>query len=277
VRASHSGILLVAALCAGLTSQAAWCAAAAAATPDTGAAAGDEMVVRGKALEKLRIQIKRAEDEVYARFNDINSTDLYDIHCYERAETGTRIKKRICLSNAWRAYDAAIAEATVRGFQAASIGGSGALAQAGRANQLATERRVVKELGELAHSDPALGAAMIRLGQAYQAEEFVAGVRPAWTLYREVAADDKGLPFDAQRLFEVRIGQVAWSHPLTTRTFTIARVTGHIRGMRMDCDKNDEKLAFEEDVDWTVPDAWGECTLHVKAKRGTTFALYEFE
>jgi hypothetical protein len=66
VRARHSGCLLVAALCAGLISQAAWCAAAAAATPDSSAAAGDEMVVRGKALEKLRIQIKRAEDEVYA-------------------------------------------------------------------------------------------------------------------------------------------------------------------------------------------------------------------
>jgi hypothetical protein len=283
MRRSLTGTLAFAALCAGFIPQPAWCSAGAAPPPGIGAPAGDEVVVRGKALEKLRIQIKLAENDVYARFNDINSSDLYDIHCYQRPRIGSRIEQRICLSNAWRAYDAAIAESTVRAMQGSgpensgSVSGDTGIAQASRANQLATERRVVNELGQLAHSDPALGAAMIRLGQAYQAEELLSGSGPVWTLYREVDPGEKGLPADAKHLFEVRVGQVAWSHPLTSRAFTIAGVRGQIRRMRVDCEQAHKKLEYEDDVDWTIPDAWGPCTLHVDAKRDTTFALYEFQ
>ncbi len=35
----------------------------------------DEIVVHGKALENLRVRIERAEDDVYTRFNEINSDD----------------------------------------------------------------------------------------------------------------------------------------------------------------------------------------------------------
>jgi hypothetical protein len=280
VRVSHAGTLLVTALCVGLMSQAASSAAEPTASPGEDAPAVDEIIVRGKALEKLRLQIKRAEEEVFARFNEINSTDLYDYHCYERNRFLSHIKEVVCQSNAWRKYDQAIAEATLRGYQSsvgAMPGGDSALAQASRANQLATELRIKKEMAELAHSDPALGAAVMRLGRAYQAEERMTGLRPFLTVDWEMPAGDTGLPFQAQRLFEVRIGTAAWSHWLTTRTFTIGSVSGHIRDLRLECGKIHRKLEYEEDVDWTIPDAWGECTLHVKAKRETTFALYEFE
>lgn len=86
-----------------------------------------------------------------------------------------------------------------------------------------------------------------------------------------------GLPFGAQRVVEVRIGEVAWSHTLTSHTFTIAGVHGRVRDLRLTCDNHDSKLAFKENVDWTVPVEWGACTLRVGAKRDTTFQLYEFE
>ena len=129
----------------------------------------------------------------------------------------------------------------------------------------------------LAREDPELGAAMVRLGQAYQAEELMTGSRADSTLYREVTGGDQGLPFDAQHLFEVRIGSTQWSQKLGTRTFTIVGVDGRIRGMRVTCDKADRKLEYKDGLDWTIPDGWGACTLSVDAKRGTTFALYEFE
>jgi hypothetical protein len=129
----------------------------------------------------------------------------------------------------------------------------------------------------LAREDPELRAAMERLGQAYQAEEQLSGLPPEWTLYREVTGGDDGLPFGARHLVEVRIGVTEWSRTLGTRTFTIAGVDGHIRGIRVACDKAERKLEYQEDSDWTIPDAWGACTLYVNAKRGTTFALYEFE
>jgi hypothetical protein len=134
----------------------------------------------------------------------------------------------------------------------------------------------MKELGQLAHKDPALHDAMMRVGQARLALETVTGAKAEWTLYRDVAPGDEGLPFGAKRLVEVRVGEASWNHSLTSRTFTIGSVTGGIRGLRLRCDRYDKNLRYEPDAEWTVPAAWNDCTLLVRAKRGTTFALYEF-
>lgn len=258
-------------------------AAAAAQTtaPATEPRADEEILVLGKRLEELRIRIRLAEDDVYARFNEINSDDLFDVHCYERPAGGSHIDRRRCLSNGWRQMDVAFADATVRDLQSRSGGvgsdGYSHIPQQYRAKQLRGEQLMTVEMRRLAHEDPGLRAAMERHSQAYQAEEQLTGLPPQWTLYREVSAGDDGLPFGAEHLVEVRIGVTEWSRPLRTRTFTIAGVDGHIRGIRVACDKAERRLEYQEDSDWTIPDAWGACTLYVNAKRGTTFALYEFE
>jgi hypothetical protein len=279
VKASYTA-LLITALSAGLIPQAVW------STADPPVKSGehvppDEIIVRAKALEKLRFEIKRSEEAVYARFNDINSNDLYDIHCYERRRFLSHINETVCLSNAWRKFDRAIAESTVQGMQGQSLGSvagtSTGFVQASRANQISTEQTIKKEMGELAHSDPALRAAVMHLGEVYQAEEAMTGLQSFRTLEWDVPAGDKGLPFQAQHLFQVRIGLVDWVHPLTSRSFTLGSVTGRIRDLRVNCGKTQHKLKYEADVDWTVPEAWGQCTLNVRATRETMFALYEFE
>jgi hypothetical protein len=247
----------------------------------------EEVLVLGERLEELRIRIRLAEDDVYARFNEINSDDLFDVHCYERASSSSRIERRRCLSNGWREMDTAFADATVRDLQSAGVqpgsanviglaAGYSHIPQQYLAKQLRGQQLLATEMRRLAHEDPQLRAAMERLGQAYQAEELLTGLPPEWTLYREVTAGEDGLPFGARHLVEVRIG-AEWNRALRTRTFTIAGVDGHIRAIRVACDNAERKLEYQEDSDWTIPDAWGACTLHVNAKRGTTFALYEFE
>jgi hypothetical protein len=243
----------------------------------------DEIVVHGKALENLRVRIERAEDDVYTRFNEINSDDSYDIHCYDRMQKGSHIKKRVCLSNAARAADVGIAQATVFALQggttgdgvALAPGGQTGVAQAQYAKQLEVEQRVRTELARLAQEDPALRADVERLGDAYRALDVVAGSRPGETLYAELGADKK-LP-DAQHLFEVRVGNVAWRHALTSHTFTLANVQGRIRELHVDCGNTVKTLDYKTDAEWTIPESWGTCTLQVDAKRGTTFAFYEFE
>ncbi|MEO8464502.1 MAG: hypothetical protein ABI640_04120 [Gammaproteobacteria bacterium] len=280
MKANHTAVLLATALCAGLMSEA---ATSAADLPKSGAnaPAADEIIVRAKALEKLRFEIKRSEEAVYARFNDINSNDLYDIHCYVRRRVTSHINTPVCLSNAWRKFDQAIADSTIRGMQSASLGSvagtSTGFVQASRANQLATEQKIKQEMGELAHSDPALRAAVMHLGQTYQAEELMTGLKSFRTLEWEMPSGEKGLPFQAQHLFQVRIGLVDWVHPLTSRSFTLGSVTGRIRDLSVACGKMKHRLKYAADVDWTLPDAWGQCTLNVRATRETTFALYEFE
>lgn len=49
------------------------------AAPVADAAPIEEVVVLGKALAELRFRIERAEDEAYARFNEVNSDDRFDI------------------------------------------------------------------------------------------------------------------------------------------------------------------------------------------------------
>lgn len=245
-----------------------------------GAPSEDEIVVRGKALEELRVRIERAEDDVYTRFNEINSDDSYDIHCYERAPKNSHINRRVCLSNAARAADTAIGNATVTALQSAGAtsGGSGGgtvIAQTQRSKQLDTERRVPDELRRLAQNDPVLQASVVRLGDAYRARDALTGAPAGETVYAEVGSDKE---LNAQHLFEVRVGDVAWSHALTSRTFTLGKVQGRIRELQIACDKTAPRtLDYKADAEWTIPDSWGACTLEVSAKRGTTFALYEFE
>ena len=86
---------------------------AAAATPPAAAAAPppqnaveprdgapiDEVIVPGRAPENLRLEIERLETAVYDRFNALNSNDEFDIHCFERAPTGSNIPQRTCAPN----------------------------------------------------------------------------------------------------------------------------------------------------------------------------------
>ncbi len=73
-----------------------------------------DIVVRGKSFKELRFEVKIAEEALYARFNDINSDDRFDIHCFTERGYGTRILQRLCLSNSWREQDANIGEEAAR-------------------------------------------------------------------------------------------------------------------------------------------------------------------
>ena len=276
------------ALFTGFALHAAYGAGVNAPTPTKDGSAPEEFVVTAKALEDLRLKIKLAENEVFARFNEINSDDSHDIHCYDWAPVGSKITRRRCLSNAWRTADQAYARALLQGMQSASspgaIGGEGVGGAGGYgespgqyvANQLRMEQLITKELTQLAYKDPVLHEAMLRVGQARLALETVTGSKADWTLYRDVPAGDDGLPFGAKRLIEVRVGEVSWNHPLTARTFTIGSVTGRVKGLRVQCAGTYKNLAYMEAVEWNVPEAWSDCSLVVRAKPGTTFALYEF-
>ena len=96
------------------------------------------------------------------------------------------------------------------------------------------------------------------------------------TLSRQVSANLGRLPYDAELLFEVIMGNDAWQHPLTQRTFTIADVSGEIRKLEFDCAQGNERIDYEMGVDWTLPANRTDCVLQVDAKKGTTFRLYEF-
>jgi hypothetical protein len=233
----------------------------------------DQVVVTGQAVNQLRVRIRRDEDAVYTRFNEINSNDKFDIHCDLRAEIGSHIQQRVCVSNAWKEDDTNYAAAQLQQQR----GEHGPPPEQFRAKQYAEQSLLDQEFRRLAAEDPVLHESLVRLGQAYIALDVLQGGRSDHTLHHEVPAGDARIPSEARHMLDVRIGPVPWTYQLTERAFTIAGVSGRIRGMRADCAHGGASLKFQADAEWTLPSAWGECHLTVYAKHDTTFAFFEFD
>lgn len=58
----------------------------------------DEVLIRGVRLRELEAAIVVAEDHFYARYNELNKVDDFDIECRVEAPLGTKIPQRLCLT-----------------------------------------------------------------------------------------------------------------------------------------------------------------------------------
>lgn len=277
VTATRQVSTVIAFCCAGFVCSVGLSQESSEAEADLGAQAtvDDEIVVRGRSRAALRMQFELAEEAVYERFNEINSSDEFDIHCRLEQETGSRIPRRVCQANFWRAAQADAGRETVLGLR----GNSAFDPQLFLGEALYKRQLLAEELRRLAAEDDELRRALVRLANISQAQQARDLSLPAAasSSARETTADDGALPYDAARVAEVRIGREPWSHVLMRRTFTIAQVYGEIRSIEVDCDGRTERLQWEAGVEWTLPDDWGSCTLLVEAPPSTTFSLYEFE
>jgi hypothetical protein len=98
-------------------------------------AAGEEMEeleIRGTRLYEMRAAIVKTEDRFFARYNELNKIHEFDIVCNQRAETGTKITKRVCRT---RAVDTAQAD-EARGLLQDVIQDGGASSHAPEAAQV---------------------------------------------------------------------------------------------------------------------------------------------
>ena len=90
-----------------------------AASPDLAEHAADtleEVMVYGETpLIQLRTEVYRAEDQYFATFNALNSSDEFDIRCERVATTGTRIPQRQCTARFYDEITARAATAWQRG------------------------------------------------------------------------------------------------------------------------------------------------------------------
>jgi len=235
-------------------------------------AVDDEVIVRGFSYGELRARIRVAQEAVYARFNDINSDDAFDITCKLETRILSHIKQESCVSNSWREQNANMARATVSQMR----GEYDVSPTLYLGIQRAMQQRLAAEMRRLAVVDPQLKDAVLQLGQAMYLMNLKSGTNPTWTLYREVDAGADGLPFGAEHVVQVRMGLEPWTHLLTQPTFTLGQVAGDIRKLELECADLKRTLDYVPDVEWTVPPGATDCTVRVRAKRGATFALYEF-
>jgi hypothetical protein len=233
----------------------------------------DEIVVLGR-IGELRRELDRAEEAVYARFNEVNTDHRLDIHCRYEQLIDSHISRRVCATNYWRDEDAKIGTAALRQMR----GEDGPAAQTFYSEQLNGQRLLQDALRRATSEDPQLQQALMHFvatRQALLAEQTRSSSRRS--VARQVVPDADGLPFGARAMFEVRAGRRPWSQPLSQSTFTIWNVMGEIRELELHCAQGDRPIEYQEGVEWTTPQGWSGCTLLVNAAPATTFDLYEFD
>jgi hypothetical protein len=222
----------------------------------------EEIVIRGRRIGDLRAETRRAEEALFARFNEINSTDDFDIHC--RREKFYNWMQRLCMSNVARRTSANIAGAQVSGNLSGMFLYRHQLRRA--------QNQLIAEMQRLTAEDEQLRQANAGLAEARYALMLVEGIQ---TMSRQ-APPTLELPYGAKLMFEVIIGTDPWKHPLTERTFTLANVSGELRRIKVECAEGSQRIDYELGIEWAVPSSWDSCVLQVNAKRDTSFRLYEF-
>jgi hypothetical protein len=78
----------------------------------------DEFDVKANHLRQIRQAITEAENRFYARYNDLNTNDDFDVHCTRTAALGTHIARRRCEINFYEQALQEWASATVGGYYA---------------------------------------------------------------------------------------------------------------------------------------------------------------
>jgi hypothetical protein len=232
----------------------------------------DEIIVLGR-IGALRHELEIAEDVVFDRFNQIVGDERLEIHCDSEVKIDSHIRQRVCVSNSWRDENASIGQGVLGQVRSEAD----ANPQAHRAEQLLMQQRLYDAVRRLAATDTQLQDAIMRVGNAQVALAEQTGNAAARSVSLEMQPGDSGVPIEAKRAYEVRVGNEPWFVPLAERTFTISSVTGDVRDLRVKCDRGSKRIDYRPDVDWTLPREWRGCSLRVDAKPGTTFALYEFE
>lgn len=67
----------------------------------------------------------------------------------------------------------------------------------------------------------------------------------------------------------------AWTHYLSRRAFTITDLQGRVDSLELNCSAQKRVLAFVPDVEWKIPDSWGDCSAMFWGPPGTRFTVIE--
>lgn len=110
----------------------------------------EEIIVRGKPLDRYRAEVEAARDEMIRLFNEANEGEDNDVRCRDEAPTGSRIPVRVCFSAAQDRLSANGARdflhALTMGAGSASEGAATGIASA--QSVAAGERRALTEFAD---------------------------------------------------------------------------------------------------------------------------------
>jgi hypothetical protein len=235
----------------------------------------EEVIVRGRQRSQLLDQIQLAREAIYSRFNEINSTDDFDVRCRDVARTGSKIARRVCSPNYWSEAEARAARQVLRGMQDSTAEPWTLIMN----ETVPMAQRMADEMRRLAIEDDDFRSASARLAvlEAQLEEETRSDSESSRSAAYIATASEQVLPYDARVMADVLIGRDSWEHTLTNPTFAIAHLLGEVESIRVRCGRNRARFDYEFDAEWTLPEDWEQCRLTIDAPRGTSFTLFEFD
>ena len=234
---------------------------------------GDEIIVIGKSPSQIRVEMERAEEAVYDRFNALNSDHQFDIHCRWEVPINSHISRRVCQPNFLRDAEAKAGQETLRARQGGGSGIDPAFFLTAGDYKTGLMR---EQMMRVAAEDEQFQTELVRFVKLKEGLESAAR-SPSRTKAVATAGRNGSLAYDAALAADVHIGRQPWHHALTHRTFTFAEVHGEMGRLEIKCGERTEESRYEDGAEWTLPEDWKDCDLRVEAPRGTTFTLYEFE
>jgi hypothetical protein len=130
-------------------------------------AGADEVIVRGRTGDRMRIELERVENAFYERFNALNSRDEFDIVCLNEAPAGSHMPVRECLPEFALTAERRAAQETLRAMQGIGGGSSNTQIHFMRLEQKGAE--LIEEMQRLAREDEQLMRELTRLAELKQA------------------------------------------------------------------------------------------------------------
>jgi hypothetical protein len=83
--------------------------------------------------------------------------------------------------------------------------------------------------------------------------------------------------WDNSEILEVHgyVEDEPWHFDVHRRMFTIASIEGSINSIDAECERRLLSLEYQPDVEWGLPDSFGDCAIYISAEPGTSFTFYE--
>ena len=134
----------------------------------------EEVIVPGRRPENNRLEIERVEAAVYERFNSLNSTDEFDIVCFQHTPTGSNIPERTCQPNFVIRAQARAASDIVSDVNGSSMAGNPAEHGARMEEK---SRQLTEEMQRIARGDEELLRGLVRLAELRQMQTNERGAR----------------------------------------------------------------------------------------------------
>ncbi|MEI5638598.1 MULTISPECIES: energy transducer TonB [unclassified Pseudoalteromonas] len=109
------------------------------------------------------------------------------------------------------------------------------------------------------------------LEQLPEQEQFKTAAAPVVEKIKAVVADA-----DRLLITEVKVTERAsWTHQLIRNAFTLSGINGELHNLEVRCENKYSSFTIKEQVQWTIPKSWGECSVVVFGEPNSQFRLAE--